>query len=57
MKSTLEAELCKLHAETCAASLVEAAIIGTVTDSNGKPRSNVTVEVLGTKHFATTDNQ
>lgn len=57
MKSTLEAELCKLYADTCSDALAEASITGTVTDSSGKPRSGVTVEVLGTKHFATTDNQ
>lgn len=57
MKSTLEGELCKLYAETCTAAIVEASVSGVVTDSKGKPLSGVTVEVLGTKHFTTTDNQ
>lgn len=57
LKSTLEAELCKLYPATCSATLVEASISGVVTDSNGKPRPNVMVEALGTKHFVATDDQ
>jgi hypothetical protein len=57
MKSTLEDELCKLYADICSVSIVQASVAGLVRDSLWKPLSWVVIEILGTKHTTQTDTQ
>lgn len=55
-KDALEKELCQKYADICTVSVIHASITGRVQNSSGKPISGAVVEVLGTHHKTTTDN-
>ncbi len=54
-RDSLIKELCSIDPTTCQQTLTDVSITGIVRDSQGKPLSNVTVEILGTKNQTITD--